>query len=233
MKHMKRTLSSLAIGLALFTLPATAQEIAKVGLISAPMPSNFEDVGECGRNMAFAGGLRYTLKSDGKFTMAFAALHEWRNTRLEHGTVDGVELFSDLTTRSFLFQTYGQYKLATCASTCGGELSALLGADVYLPYHTNADAYADAVGEGAAARTVSQRMGFGVRAGLRMSKPMCERMGFFVSPELGYKLVLDHGDYAAELGLPDQSDNLSRRFSMGLQMGLYLKLDKGLCPAKK
>lgn len=230
---MKRTLSSLAIGLALFTLPATAQEIAKVGLISAPMPSNFENVGDCGQNMAFAGGLRYTLKSEGKFTMAFAALHEWRNTRLEHGTVDGVEVFSDLTTRSFQLQAYGQYKLATCASACGGELSALVGADFYLPYHTNAEAFTAAAGEGASARTVSQRAGFGVRAGLRMSKPMCDRMGFFVSPEFAYKLVLDHGDYAAELGLPDQSKDLSNRFGMGLQIGLYLKLDKGLCPATK
>ncbi|MFZ1686935.1 MAG: hypothetical protein WAU70_05925 [Flavobacteriales bacterium] len=229
---MKRILSTLAIGLSMFALPATAQEIAKVGLISAPMPSNFENVGDCGHNMAFAAGLRYTMKSEGNFTMAFAALHEWRTTRLEHGTVDGVEVFSDLTTRSFQFQAYGQYKLATCTSACGGVLSALVGADLYLPYHTNAEAFTAAMGEGASARTVSQRAGFGVRAGLRMSKPMCERMGFFVSPEFAYKLIQDHGDYAAELGLPDQSSDLSSRFGMGLQMGVYLKLDKGLCPMK-
>jgi hypothetical protein len=229
---MRSFATTLITGALFFSLPVTAQEIAKVGVVSAPMPKTFDNVGDCGHNMAFAGGLRYTFKSEGKFTLALAALHEWRTTRLEHGTLDGVDVFSDLTTRSFQLQAMGQYKLATCNSACGGELSALLGGDVYMPYHTNAEAFTEAAGEGAAVRTVSRRTGFGVRAGLRMSRPMCERMGFFVSPEIGYKLVLDHGDYAAELGLPAQSDDFSRRVSMGVQMGLYLKLDKGLCPAK-
>lgn len=230
---MKRILPTLALGLSVFALPTMAQEIAKTAMFSVPMPSNFENVGDCGHNMAFAAGLRYTLKSDGKFTMAFGALHEWRTTRLEHGTMDGVDVFSDLTTRSFQLQAFGQYKLATCKSACGGDLSALVGSDVYLPYHTNAEAFTDAAGEGAATRTVSKRTGFGVRAGLRMSRTMCEHMGFFVSPEVGYKLALDHGDYAAELGLPAQSDDFSRRISMGLTMGLYLKLDKSLCSKKQ
>ncbi|QQR85213.1 MAG: hypothetical protein IPJ76_11360 [Flavobacteriales bacterium] len=217
----------------LFTTGAFSQEIAKTGSMAVPMPLNLEHAGDAIHNYSLGAGLRYTFKSEGNFTVAFGALHEWRNTRLDYGPVNGRNLYADLSRRAFQFQVLGIYKLGECKSTCGGEFSALLGADMSLPYSKDAQYTASSANETSHMVRIDNRTGYGLRAGLMMKKSMCAHLGFFISPEIGYRLVLDHPDYATLLDLPAQDSNLSDRVSMGMQMGIYLKLDKSMCPMKK
>ncbi len=230
---MKRTLSAIIVGCSLLAVPATAQEIAKTGSMAVPMPLNMEHAGDAIHNYSLGAGLRYTFKSQGNFTMALGAQHEWRNTRLDYGKVGEQNLYADVSRRAFQFQVLGIYKLGECKSTCGGEFSALLGADLSLPYSKDVQYMASATSEPAQMVRLENRTGYGLRAGLMMKKSMCAHMGFFISPEIGYKLVLDHQDYAGLLNLPEQNNNLSDRFTLGMQMGIYLKLDKSMCPMKK
>ncbi|MFZ1692497.1 MAG: hypothetical protein WAT74_04780 [Flavobacteriales bacterium] len=229
---MNKHLLSMTVGVLLVT-GAFSQEIAKTAALAVPMPLNMENAGDAIHNYSLGAGLRYTVKSEGKFTVALGAQHEWRNTRLGYGPINGQELYADLSQRAFQFQVLGIYKLGECMSACGGEFSALLGADMSLPYSKQALYAANAANEGSRMVGIDNRTGYGLRAGLMMKKSMCSHLGFFISPEIGYRVVLDHPDYAALLEIPAQDNNLSDRIMLGLQMGIYLKLDKSMCPMKK
>lgn len=229
---MKKFILSTTAGVLLAT-GAFSQEIAKTASMAVPMPLNMEHAGDAIHNYALGAGLRYTFKSEGNFTMALGAQHEWRNTRLDYGSAGGRDIYMDLSRRAFQFQVLGIYKLGECKSTCGGEFSALLGADVSLPYSKDTQPILDNNNEVTQLVRLDNRTGYGLRAGLMMKKTMCAHLGFFISPEIGYRLVLDHPDYATLLDLPAQDNNLSDRVTMGMQMGIYLKLDKSMCPMKK
>lgn len=229
---MNKYILCVAAG-ALLATGAFSQEIAKTGSMAVPMPLNMEHAGDAIHNYAIGAGLRYTFKSEGNFTMALGALHEWRNTRLDYGSAADRNIYMDLSRRAFQFQVLGIYKLGECKSTCGGEFSALLGADVSLPYSKDTQPILDNNNEVTQLVRLDNRTGYGLRAGLMMKKSMCAHLGFFISPEVGYRLVLDHPDYATLLDLPAQENNLSDRVMLGMQMGIYLKLDKSMCPMKK
>lgn len=229
---MNKHILSLTAGV-LFTTGAFTQEIAHTASLTVPMPLNFAHAGDAIQNYAASAGMRYTFRSAGDLSMALAAAHEWRNTRLYRGVQDGTEMYTDLSGRAFQFQVLGLYKIGTCTHTCGGEFSALLGADLSLPYGKRSQPVLN--NESGVSRSVGlgNRTGFGLHAGLMMRKALCSHLGFFVQPEVGYRVVLDHPDYVELLGLPEQKNDLSSRFTLGLQMGIYLKLEKSMCPARK
>ena len=229
---MNKHILSMAAGVLLAT-GAFAQEFAHTASLAVPMPLNLKHAGDAIHNYAVGAGLRYTFKSESDFTMALGALHEWRNTRLYRGVENGADVYSDLSGRAFQFQVLGIYKFGTCTSKCGGEFSAVLGADLSPPYGKTMQPVYDSENGGTRSVRLANRTGGGLRAGLMMRKALCSHLGFFVQPEVGYRLVLDHPDYAELLSLPEQKKDLSDRFTLGLQMGIYMKLDKSMCPAKK
>ena len=163
---MKRTLSAIIVGCSLLAVPATAQEIAKTGSMAVPMPLNMEHAGDAIHNYSLGAGLRYTFKSQGNFTMALGAQHEWRNTRLDYGKVGEQNLYADVSRRAFQFQVLGIYKLVECKSTFGAEFSALLGADLSLPYSKDVQYMASATSEPAQMVRLENRTGYGLTFGL-------------------------------------------------------------------
>lgn len=210
-----------------------AQEFAHTASLAVPMPLNAKHAGDAIHNYAAGIGLRYTFKSESDFTMALGAAHEWRNTRLYRGVEQGADVYTDLSGHAFQFQLLGIYKFATCTHACGGEFSAVLGADLSLPYGKHSQPILDSENGGTRTVQFGNRTGCGLRAGLMMRKALCTHLGFFIQPEVGYRLVMDHPDYVELLNLPEQKVDLSDRFTLGLQMGIYMKLDRSMCPAKK
>ncbi|MBK6541695.1 MAG: hypothetical protein IPG10_10535 [Flavobacteriales bacterium] len=223
---MKTFVHTLAIGLLFASTAASAQEVSKVFGFSKPFPDSFEK-GDCKSNMGLAPGIRVTMPMGDRFGIGLGLAHEWRSARTEQETENGTVPLSDVKGRAFLLQAMGQYRIFTCASKCQSSMGVMVGADVTLPYRTNALQYAS---DGSELTTDTDRdrmkAGLAFRAGLRYSVPLCEHMGFFMEPQLIYKAVLDRTDEAAQFG---RSERTSDRLGMGMQGGIYMKL---MCPGK-
>ncbi len=218
--------------LSLAFLHAGAQEFAHTFGTTYPVPGSLGSIGEgCRDNMGLAIGMRYTRPLGDRFGLAMGVAHEWRRATAMQETAGGMVPLNKVEGRSLLLQAIGQYKLFTCASRCGGTFGLMVGADVSLPYRTNALRY-DATGaELSAVRSEGAfQAGLALRAGIRYAIPMCSRMGFFMEPQVLYKAVLDRTDEAFVAGRG--GSRTGDRLSMGMQGGLYVSLAGG-CPMTK
>lgn len=190
-------------------------------------------LGQCGSegDMAISPGFRITLPKGDRFSVGVGAAHEWRSVRSMQETADGTIPLSDVSGRAFLMQATGHYRLFTCASRCATTMGLMLGTDVSMPYRTNSLRYAADGSEGPGEQVDRRGWGGGVavRAGMRFSVPLCDRMGFFMEPQVLYRAVLDRTDLAARA---NSGASLSGdRFAMAMQGGLFMRLScPGRCP---
>lgn len=222
----------ITLGLAAAALHLGAQEFSHTFGSTKAVPESFSlDKSGCRDNMALAAGFRYTRPLGERFGLGFGVAHEWRRASAEQETPDGTVPLNEVEGRGVLLQVMGQYKLLTCASKCGGTFGVMMGADVSLPYRTNALRF-DASGSELSSGRVDAafQAGLALRAGVRYSIPLCHSMGFFMEPQVVYKAVLDRTDEAFVEGRG--GSRVGDRLGMGMQGGVYLSLAGG-CPMTK